>query len=124
LEQQTNFYIQCKTKPDYTEYEMPCPSSISGRRKLAFEETAEGANVENENSFEKLVIPELTQITQLTKMSLRYARKIDAVQLFSEALETTPNRGLKVWKVWAALAKNVFVTHTAKEELFCLLNLI
>jgi dTDP-4-dehydrorhamnose reductase len=42
------------TKPNYTEYEMGCPSSISGRRKLAFEETAKGTNAENENSFEKL----------------------------------------------------------------------
>jgi hypothetical protein len=43
------------TKPNYAEYEMVCPSSISGRRKLVFEETAKGENAENGNSFEKLL---------------------------------------------------------------------
>jgi hypothetical protein len=43
-------------------------------------------------------------------MSLQSAGKTDAAKLFSETLEPTPTRGIRIRKAWATHAENVFVT--------------
>jgi hypothetical protein len=75
---------------------MHCTSGKSGRRKLAFEGSSERSKDRKSKELRKNVgFPELTQAT---KMSLRSAGKTDAAKLFSEALETTPTRGLRIRK--------------------------
>jgi len=49
------------------------------------------------------------ELTHATKMSFQSAGKIDAAKLFSETLETTPMRALKIRKAWTAHVENVLV---------------
>jgi len=57
------------------------------------------------------------ELTHATKVSLQSAGKIDATKLFSETLETTPTRALKIRKAWAAHAENVLVPYASEEAL-------
>jgi hypothetical protein len=45
-------------------------------------------------------------------MNLRSSGKTDAAKLFSEALQTTPARGLRIRKAWGSHAKNILVPFT------------
>jgi hypothetical protein len=55
LEQEINSDIKVITKPNETDYEMPCTTGIRGRRKLTFEESSERSNAENQRKFEKFL---------------------------------------------------------------------
>jgi hypothetical protein len=121
LEQEINLHIKVTTKPNETDYEMPCTSGIRGRRKLAFEESSESSKRRKSKELRKSVsFPELAHAN---KMSLRSAGKTDAAKLFNEALETTPKRALRIRRAWDAHAKNVVIPYTPEEAL-CLLRLI
>jgi hypothetical protein len=75
---------------------MHCTSGKSSRRKLAFEGSSERSkDIKSKELRKNVGFPELTHAT---KMSLRSAGKTDAAKLFSEALETTPTRGLRIRK--------------------------
>jgi hypothetical protein len=81
------FTIKGTAKPNETDYEMPCASGVSGRRKFAFEDRSKGRKLKE---LRKTV--GLSELTHANKMSLRSAGKTDATELQSEALETTPTR--------------------------------
>ena len=76
----------------------------------AFEDSTERSKRRKSEELRKTVgFPELTHAT---KMNLRNFGKTDAVELFSETLETTPGRGLRIMKAWGAHAKNVLAPFT------------
>jgi len=50
-------------------------------------------------------------------MSLRFAGKMDAAKIFSEALETAQTRELIIRKAWAAHDTNILVPYTPEEAL-------
>jgi len=78
--------------------------------RLAFEESSEKSKRRKSEELRKTVgFPEPTQAT---KMNLRSSGKTDAAKLFSEALETTPARGLRIRIAWGALATNVSAPFT------------
>jgi hypothetical protein len=52
------------------------------------------------------------ELTHSTKRNLRSSGKTDAAKIFSEALETTPARRLRIRKAWGAHAKNVLAPFT------------
>jgi hypothetical protein len=115
LEQEINLHIKVIAKPNETNYEMLCTSGIRGRRKLAFEDSSEKSKRRKSKELRQTVgFPELTHAT---KMCLRSAGKTDAAKLFSELLETTPKRTLRIRKAWAAHAKNIVVPYTSEEAL-------
>jgi hypothetical protein len=93
----------------------PCTSGIRGLRKLAFEESSERSKRRKPKELRQTAgFPELTHAT---KMRLRSAGKTDVAKLFSEALETTPTRALRIRKAWTAHAKNIVVPYTPEEAL-------
>jgi hypothetical protein len=73
--------------------------------RLAFEESNEKSKRRKSEVFRKTVgIPEPIHAT---KTNLRASGKTDAAKPFSEALETTPARGLRIRIAWGAHATNV-----------------
>jgi len=80
LEKENSLHIKGIAKPNETDYEMKCTSGKIGRRKMAFEESSERRKRRKSKELRKTVgLPELTQAT---KMSLRYAGKPDAAKFF------------------------------------------
>jgi len=115
LEQEINLHITGIAKPNETDYEIICTSDKSGRRKLAFEDGSERNKRRKSKDLRKTVgFPE---ITHATKMSLISAGEMDAAKLFSEALEATPTREIRIRKAWGAHTKNVLVLFTPEEAL-------
>jgi hypothetical protein len=55
LEQEISLHIKVITKPNETDYEMPCTTGTRGRQKLAFEESIESRKRRNQRNFEKLL---------------------------------------------------------------------
>jgi hypothetical protein len=75
---------------------MICSSSKSGRRKLAFGDASERDKRRKSKDLRKTVgSPELSHAT---KMSLISAGETDAAKLYSEALEATPKREIRIRK--------------------------
>jgi len=115
LKPEINLHINVIAKTNEAEYEKPCTLGARGRRKLAFEESSERTERRNSNELRKIVgFPELNHATTI---SLRSAGKTDAAKLFSEALETTPTRALRIRKAFGAHVKNFSEPYTAEEEL-------
>jgi hypothetical protein len=113
LEQEISLHIKDITKPNETDYEMPCTSGTRGRRKLAFEEISGRSKRRKSKELRKTVgFPELAHANE---MSVRSDCKMDAAKLFSEGLETTSKRALRIRKAGDAHAKNVVVPYTPKE---------
>jgi hypothetical protein len=115
LEQEINLHIKGTAKPNETDYEMINNSRKSGRRKLSFENRNERNKRRKSKDLRKTVsFPELTHAA---KMSLTSAGKMDAAKLFSEALEATPTRKIRIRKVRGAHTKNVLVLSISEEAL-------
>jgi len=89
---------------------------FSSRRKVACEDRSERS--ERRKSIKDLRkavgFPELTHAT---KMSLISAGKTDAAKIFSEALEATSTREIRIRKAWGVHTKSVLVLFTPEEAL-------
>jgi hypothetical protein len=75
---------------------MQCTLGKTGSLKLVFEDSSERSK--HRISKELLKTVGFPELTHATKMSLQSAGKTDAAKLFSEAIETTPSRGLRIRK--------------------------
>jgi len=91
LEQKNQFTIKGIAKQNETDYEMPCTSGVSGRRKFAFEDRSESRKLKELRK--PVGLPELTHAD---KLSLRSACKTDSTKFKIEALVTTPTRRLRI----------------------------
>jgi hypothetical protein len=78
--------------------------------QAAFEESSERSKRRKSEELRKTA--GFLELTHTTKMNLRSSGKTDAAKLFSEILETTPARGLRIRKAWGAHAKNVLAPFT------------